>query len=54
LESAFERISAAEMTVSRSGVREKKRPLHNPLIFAGALFSVGAFLLKKLFLGAFL
>lgn len=54
LNAAFDSINEAEMTISRSGVREKKTPLHNPVIFAGVLLAAGGFLLKKLILGAFL
>ncbi|MDR2467484.1 MAG: VWA domain-containing protein [Spirochaetaceae bacterium] len=51
---AFSRVNEAEITVSRSGVRERKRPLHVPMIIAGAFMCAAAFLTRKMVLGAFL
>jgi Ca-activated chloride channel family protein len=51
---AFARFSNAEITVSRSGVREKKSPVHTALIIAGTLFVAAGFIVKKIALGAFL
>ena len=51
---AFSRINKAEITVSRSGTREKKTPLHQSLILAGGFIICAAAIIKKLLLGAFL
>ncbi|MDR2481335.1 MAG: VWA domain-containing protein [Spirochaetaceae bacterium] len=51
---AFSRVSEAEMTISRSGIREKRSPIHNTFIIAGTLLVTTGMLIKKLALGAFL
>jgi Ca-activated chloride channel family protein len=51
---AFSRINRDEMTVSRSGVRGKRTPVHNSLILTGFFLFLGAVMIKKVLLGAFL
>lgn len=54
LEAAFARLAGAEVTVSRSGMREKKFPVHTQLIVAGTVLAAAGELFSKLVLGAFL
>lgn len=51
---AFSRVNRGEMTISRSGVRGKRKPVGNALISTGFFLFSGAILIKKLLLGAFL
>ena len=52
--SAFSLVNEAEITVSRSGVRETKTAFHVPLIIAGMILVSIGILCKILVLGAFL
>jgi len=51
---AFSRINKSELTVTRTGIRGKRVPIHNFLLVLGIALMAGAFFIKKFVLKAFL